>query len=162
MKIRVGYELIYDFPQSTPLIMVLGTHFTRASDVIEPDYLTTSPSVPIFPYRDIYGNWCSRIVIAVAAENESGDVFDRNLEFLGIAPNPKRPPCRRFCSPERALKLNRKRRRSTYRASSAWQAVDVRFGVAEGLLWVSCQAMDLRRAIEDPKSALDDLSPHEC
>jgi hypothetical protein len=28
MKIRVGYELIYDFPQSTPMIMVLGTHFT--------------------------------------------------------------------------------------------------------------------------------------
>ena len=52
MKIRVGYELIYDFPQSTPMIMVLGTHFTRASDVIVPDYLTTSPSVPISPYRD--------------------------------------------------------------------------------------------------------------
>ena len=62
MKIRVGYELIYDFPQPTPMIMVLGTHFTRASDVITPDYLTTSPSVPISPYRDIFGNWCSRIV----------------------------------------------------------------------------------------------------
>ena len=62
MKIRVGYELIYDFPQSTPMIMVLGTHFTRASDVITPDYLTTSPSVPISPYRDVFGNWCSRIV----------------------------------------------------------------------------------------------------
>ena len=37
MKIRVGYELIYDFPKSTPVIMVLGTHFTRASDVIVPD-----------------------------------------------------------------------------------------------------------------------------
>ena len=60
MKIRVGYELIYDFPQSTPMIMVLGTH--RASDVITPDYLTTSPSVPIFPYRDVFGNWCSRLV----------------------------------------------------------------------------------------------------
>ena len=52
MKIRVGYELIYDFPQPTPMIMVLGTHFTRASDVIVPDYLTTDPSVPISPYRD--------------------------------------------------------------------------------------------------------------
>jgi len=51
MKIRVGYELIYDFPQPTPMIMVLGTHFTRASDVITPDYLTTNPSVPISPYH---------------------------------------------------------------------------------------------------------------
>ncbi len=45
MKIRVGFEMIYDFPQPTPLIMVLGTHFTRASDIIVPDHLTTSPSV---------------------------------------------------------------------------------------------------------------------
>ena len=62
MKIRVGYELIYDFPQPTPMIMVLGTHFTRASDIVVPDHLMTSPSVPIFPYRDVFGNWCSRIV----------------------------------------------------------------------------------------------------
>ena len=62
MKIRVGYELIYDFPQPTPMIMSLSTHFTRASDIITPDHLTTSPSVPIFPYRDLFGNWCSRIV----------------------------------------------------------------------------------------------------
>ena len=32
MKIRVGFEMIYDFPQPTPLITVLGTHFPRASD----------------------------------------------------------------------------------------------------------------------------------
>ena len=62
MRIRVGYEMIYDFPQPTPMIMVLGTHFSRASDVIVPDYLTTNPSVLITPYRDGFGNWCSRIV----------------------------------------------------------------------------------------------------
>ena len=56
MKIRVGYELIYDFPQSTPIVMVLGIHFTRASDVIVPDYLITNPSVPICPYRGVFGN----------------------------------------------------------------------------------------------------------
>ncbi|HCX16839.1 MAG TPA: transglutaminase, partial [Afipia sp.] len=49
MRIRVGYEMIYDFPQATPMIMVLGTHFTRASDVITPDFLTTTPPVPITP-----------------------------------------------------------------------------------------------------------------
>jgi len=26
MKIRVGFEMIYDFPQPTPLIAVVGTH----------------------------------------------------------------------------------------------------------------------------------------
>ena len=62
MKMRVGFEMLYDFPQPTPMIMVLGTHFTRASDVIVPDFLTTNPAVEITPYRDMFGNWCSRMV----------------------------------------------------------------------------------------------------
>jgi transglutaminase-like putative cysteine protease len=62
MKLRVGFEMNYEFPQPTPMIMVLGINFTRASDIVVPDYLTTSPSVPISPYRDWFGNWCSRIV----------------------------------------------------------------------------------------------------
>ena len=73
MKIRVGYELVYDFPRPTPMIIILGTHFTRASDVIVPDYLTTSPSVPILPYRDGFGNWCSRIVGPAGRMRLSGD-----------------------------------------------------------------------------------------
>lgn len=62
MKIRVGYEIIYDLPQATPMLIVMGTHFSRASDVIAPDFLVTDPPVPITPYRDGFGNWCSRIV----------------------------------------------------------------------------------------------------
>ena len=73
MKIRVGYEMIYDFPQPTPMIMVLGTHYTRASDVIVPDHLTTNPSVPISPYRDVFGNWCSRIVAPAGGMRLSAD-----------------------------------------------------------------------------------------
>jgi transglutaminase-like putative cysteine protease len=86
MKIRVGYELIYDFPQATPVIMVLGTHFTRASDIIQPDYLTTDPSVPITPYRDAYGNWCNRIVAPAGRIRLSADglVRDSGLPDLVV------------------------------------------------------------------------------
>src|ERR1700692_3098203 len=73
MKIRVGFEMHYDFPQPTPMIMVLGTHFTRASDIIVPDHLTTLPSVPITPYRDLFGNWCSRIVAPAGAMRLAAD-----------------------------------------------------------------------------------------
>jgi len=62
MKFRVGYELDYHFPQATPVIMVLNTHFTRASDLERPDHIVISPSVPISGYRDGFGNWCSRIL----------------------------------------------------------------------------------------------------
>lgn len=62
MQIRVGYELIYDCPQPTPMILTLQVHFTRVSDIIVPDHLKTKPSIPITAYRDTFGNWCSRIV----------------------------------------------------------------------------------------------------
>jgi len=88
MKIRVGYELIYDFPQPTPMILVLGTHLTRASDVIVPDYLTTDPAVTISPYRDNYGNWCSRLVAPAGRMRLSGDgvVRDSGLPDV-VAPS---------------------------------------------------------------------------
>ena len=62
MKIRVGYELLYDCPQPTPMILTLNIHFTRVSDLVVPDHLITTPSVPVAAYRDAYGNWCTRIV----------------------------------------------------------------------------------------------------
>jgi transglutaminase-like putative cysteine protease len=62
VEIRVGYELIYDCPQPTPMMLVLNIHYTRASDILVPDHVKTDPSVPIAAYRDSFGNWCSRIV----------------------------------------------------------------------------------------------------
>ena len=62
MHIRVGYELIYNCPQETPMILIVNIHYSRASDIVIPDYLTTEPSVPITAYRDLFGNWCNRIV----------------------------------------------------------------------------------------------------
>jgi transglutaminase-like putative cysteine protease len=62
MQIRVGYEFIYKFPQPTPMILTVSIHYSRASDIILPDHVTTMPSVPLVAYRDGFGNWCSRIV----------------------------------------------------------------------------------------------------
>jgi transglutaminase-like putative cysteine protease len=62
MKIQVGYEFTYYFPQATPMILTINVHYTRASDIVIPDHLTTDPPVPIAGYRDGFGNWCSRIV----------------------------------------------------------------------------------------------------
>lgn len=62
MQIQAGYEIIYDCPQPTPMILTLHIHSTRVSDIIVPDHLITSPPIPITAYRDTFGNWCSRIV----------------------------------------------------------------------------------------------------
>ncbi|MEI7894964.1 MAG: transglutaminase family protein, partial [Myxococcales bacterium] len=62
MKIRFGYELVYECPQPTPMILTLNLHFSRVSDLLAPDHLIATPSIPIRAYRDAFGNWCSRIV----------------------------------------------------------------------------------------------------
>jgi len=46
MHIRVGFELIYRFPQPTPMIMTVDLHYSRASDVLSNDV-----SPPIHRYR---------------------------------------------------------------------------------------------------------------
>jgi transglutaminase-like putative cysteine protease len=62
MEIRVGYELIYDCPQPTPMMLVLNVHYTRASDILVADRVTTEPSVLLADDRDGFGNWCTRLV----------------------------------------------------------------------------------------------------
>ncbi|MEP7353592.1 MAG: transglutaminase family protein [Acidobacteriota bacterium] len=62
MQFNVGFELIYQFPQPTPVIMVVDVHYSRAADIISQQHLTTSPPVPLAAYRDTFGNWCTRLV----------------------------------------------------------------------------------------------------
>jgi hypothetical protein len=62
MRIHVGCELSFEFPQTTPMIVMLNVHFSRVSGLERPDYLITNPSVPIEGYRDGFGDWCSRLV----------------------------------------------------------------------------------------------------
>ncbi len=62
MRIQVGYEIVYQCPQPTPMILMLNIHFTRVSDIILPDHMITEPPLAITPFRDQFGNWCSRIM----------------------------------------------------------------------------------------------------
>jgi transglutaminase-like putative cysteine protease len=62
MQLRVGFEMVYQCPQPTPMILALSIHYSRASDLVRPDHLLTDPPVPMTAYRDLFGNWCSRLV----------------------------------------------------------------------------------------------------
>jgi len=62
MKLRVGYELVYECLNATPMVLMLHTHYSRAADVVVPDLLQTDPPVPVRQYRDGFGNLCSRLV----------------------------------------------------------------------------------------------------
>jgi transglutaminase-like putative cysteine protease len=62
--IKVGYELIYDCPQPTPMLLMLNIHYSHANEIVIPDSLIVNPPVGITAYRDGFGNWCHRLEAA--------------------------------------------------------------------------------------------------
>ncbi len=62
MRLRVGYQIGYEFPQPTPIILMLNVHYTRVCDLETPDHAVVYPPVVMSGYRDTYGNWCSRFL----------------------------------------------------------------------------------------------------
>lgn len=78
MKIRIGFDIIYDCPQPTPMILTLGVHYSRVADFIRPDILRIEPAVPLTGYRDSFGNWCSRIVAPKGLLHLSTDAVIRD------------------------------------------------------------------------------------
>ena len=78
MHIRVGFEMAYQCPAPTPMILTLNIHYSRAADLLRPDHLITVPAVPVTAYRDLFGNWCSRLVAPAGTFVLSTDALVRD------------------------------------------------------------------------------------
>jgi transglutaminase-like putative cysteine protease len=78
LLIRVGFELVYQCPQPTPMVVQLNVHYSRASDLVRPDHLVVQPSVPISGYRDSFGNWCTRLVAPAGTVRLTTDALIRD------------------------------------------------------------------------------------
>lgn len=75
MQMRIGFEMTYDCPQPTPMLMALNIHLTRASDLVRRDDLLIDPPVPVKGYRDSFGNWCTGIIAAEGRTRISTDAL---------------------------------------------------------------------------------------
>ena len=78
VRVRVGYEISYEFPQPTPMIATLNVHYSRASDLVRPDTMMTTPATPFSSYRDGFGNWCNRLVAPAGGFTISADTLVRD------------------------------------------------------------------------------------
>jgi transglutaminase-like putative cysteine protease len=102
MKIRVGYELIYECPQPTPMILMLNVHYSRVSDMITADHIVTTPSLPQRAYRDSFGNWCTRMVAPAGRTRITTDALVNDTGKPDIfVPNARQTPIEDL--PEEAL-----------------------------------------------------------
>ena len=58
MKIRAGYEISYDCPQPTPMILTLSVYPSRTSDLLSWDRIRLDPTIPVNTYHGSFGNFC--------------------------------------------------------------------------------------------------------
>ncbi|MGG5819501.1 transglutaminase-like domain-containing protein [Falsiroseomonas sp. HW251] len=65
MLIRAGFEIAYDCPQPTPMLLALSIHPERMPHLLGPQRIAFDPPVGPTEYRDVYGNICTRIVAPV-------------------------------------------------------------------------------------------------
>jgi transglutaminase-like putative cysteine protease len=61
MKIRAGYELIYDCPAPVEMLMMVHVHSSRLPDLLTPEDVRFSGATVARYYQDRYGNLCSLI-----------------------------------------------------------------------------------------------------
>ncbi len=78
MKIRIGFDLVYECAQATPMVLMLHVHPSRAKDLLIADELIVSPNVPMSRFADSFGNICTRLVAPKGEIRFSTDalVFD--------------------------------------------------------------------------------------
>ena len=62
MFIRIGYDIVFDLPAPTPMLLMLNVHPSRFGSLRGPEKLSIEPFVPTTQYVDAFGNTCGRIV----------------------------------------------------------------------------------------------------
>jgi transglutaminase-like putative cysteine protease len=105
MKIRAGYELIYDCPAPVGMLLMVNVHRTRMADLLSGGEITFTGGAVPRTYEDRYGNICTRLqvpagrlvisadfviadsglpdpVAPYAEQHEVGDLPDDVLTFL--------------------------------------------------------------------------------
>ena len=78
MRIRAGFEISFDCPQPTAMLLVLSVHPSRLQDLEGPHRLTFSPEVGATEYRDMFGNNCHRVVAPAGRLTISTDLVVRD------------------------------------------------------------------------------------
>ena len=93
MQIRIGYELIYECPQPTPMMFALHVHPSRRADLVIPDDIATDPAVPRTAYRDGFDNICTRLVAPAGRFRLATDaVINDSGAFDVVRPEAKQIP----------------------------------------------------------------------
>ncbi|WP_419729019.1 transglutaminase-like domain-containing protein [Lichenicola sp.] len=62
MQISAGFDIVYDCPHPTPMILLLSPHPSRETDLAAPQEMLFDPPIAHERYLDSFGNVCTRIL----------------------------------------------------------------------------------------------------
>ena len=61
MKIKLGFDIEFELPGPTPIILMLYVHPSRQTDLLSDEKIKIEPEIPLTDFMDLYGNRCARI-----------------------------------------------------------------------------------------------------
>jgi transglutaminase-like putative cysteine protease len=81
MRIRAGYEISFDCPQPTPMMLAISVHPSRSADILTEGAIVFNPGASLSTYRDRFDNLCTRILAPAGRTtiSTSFDVYDSGL-----------------------------------------------------------------------------------
>jgi hypothetical protein len=104
ITVRAGYEISYDCPQPTPMIVALSVHPSRRRDLLTPDRFHVHPPAPATEYCDGFGNTCHVIHAPQGLITISADFLVQDSGSL-TSLRPRRRKARSRCFPWRRLSI---------------------------------------------------------
>jgi transglutaminase-like putative cysteine protease len=63
MLIRAGFDIAFECPRQTPMLLQLNIHPSRDADLLSPDAVTSQPWLAMTVYSDSFGNRVTRTVV---------------------------------------------------------------------------------------------------
>ena len=87
MLIRLGYEMQFQVPAPTPMLLMLYVHPSRADALRGPDRVAVEPATPVKEFADAFGNRCGWLIAPPGQVSLKGDT----LIETGAQPDPVLP-----------------------------------------------------------------------
>jgi hypothetical protein len=63
MLIEAGFDVAFECPAATPMILLLSIHPSRDADLLTPDRIASDPPLPMRFYLDLFGNRVTRVEV---------------------------------------------------------------------------------------------------
>jgi len=86
MIIRAGYRISFQCQAPTPMLLQLNVHPSREPDLLSPDVVRSTPSLPTETYRDLFDNRVTRVDVPPGLVTFSSDFTIRDSGFPDETP----------------------------------------------------------------------------